>query len=209
MSASMYSPATCCVDHSPARMDCLANEHLKRRWRVRQFPPSLAKMPVQTCCLSSPAWRSLGTAQQGWQRLTPLLSSLLRFRSARPLLCWVSQILVFQTARKWVWPPTLLSGNLTKLCVFEFYSANVATTWASQTSMFPRDPGQGKPTNVAIILHVNGRKPTNVAIILHHSRFSTLQKQLTWLSFYTIQIFQHGSKPTNVAIILHHSRFST
>ena len=44
MSASMYSPATCCVDHSPARMDCLANEHLKRKWRVRQFPPSLAKM---------------------------------------------------------------------------------------------------------------------------------------------------------------------
>ena len=60
--------------------------------------------------------------------------------------------------------------------------------------MFPRDPGQGKPTNVAMILQLKG----------YNMEGSTL----TWLSFYTIQGFQHGRKPTNVAIILQHSGFS-
>ena len=92
----------------------------------------------------------------------------------------------------------------------------------SQTSIFPRDPGQGKRTNLAIMLCLkvsniegrpltclsfystygkgfqHGRKPTNMAINLQHSKLGRPQ---SWLSFYSTQCFQHGGKHTNLAII--------
>ena len=44
MSATIDSPATCWIDHSPAATDWGAYADLSLKWRVRQLPPSLMRM---------------------------------------------------------------------------------------------------------------------------------------------------------------------